>query len=71
MAEKNTAVPKVMLEGFGANEFAELGRVTQDMTTSYFAKPKEEALADWLGTEEIPAGQSHCKHGGGHSGRSG
>lgn len=52
MAEKSLPVaPKVMLDGFGQNELRELGKVTQDMTVSYFSKPKEEGIGDWLGAE--------------------
>lgn len=45
------ATPIIMMDGFGAKEIQKLTQVTKDMTVSYFKKPKEEGLTDWLGAE--------------------
>lgn len=46
---KNTS--KVKVDGFGEKETGNLAAVTKDLATSYFSKPADQGLLDWLGNE--------------------
>lgn len=52
MAENNQEkIPKVQMDGFGEKETGNLAAVTKDLAMSYFSKPEDQGMLDWLGSE--------------------